>query len=179
MVLQGHNQDVKVRPMRPQPFDPRGACATCRHFIADRDELAKEMKFISNNGKIVLHTAERTGGENVRTVDLQLSVAQAIRRVTGLPIERIGLCEVGVARFVDREAGKLASDKCSRWKERGSFHKLRPNWRELRGYPEPTPPPQIPRAREIRLGDPCVCQSGKTWGRCCGIRLGLIKEAQS
>src|SRR5271170_3724050 len=102
-----------------------GACRSCRYLVTDAEEIAQELRLLNNDGKTVLHTAEREGNASVRNVDLQIGVEQALRRATGLTADQIGLCEAGVATFVDRQAGLTTTDKCSKWKEKGPFHQRR------------------------------------------------------
>lgn len=120
--------------------DPRGACRTCHHFIDDPSELAAEMKFVTQGG-VYIPTAERVLGPH------GIAVGEALRRVEhnyeqmahafarlGIAPEDVGLCEVGVARFVSRWAGATTACKpCPKWKEKSPVIALRPpDWRRAR-----------------------------------------------
>jgi len=178
----------------------KGACATCRHFIDDKREIAAELKFLNNNGKTVLHTAERTGVEGVQNIDLHASVEQGLARLRLTP-DRIGLCEIGVARFVDRLAGQSDSrqdidgkfrdtdgrfavnDKCSKWQEKNTFYARGLNWRQTkRRMPEDiesaklTPREWMAAARELQPLDPCPCRSGNPFFACCAPLLKIDKN---
>jgi hypothetical protein len=173
-------------------FDPRGACSTCRFFIDDRREVTAEILHLNNSGALVLHTAERVGTDGVRNVDLQLTVEQGLARL-GLTPARVGLCEIGVARFCDREAGKQGkwgeppNDKCVKWQAQ-AITSLRPrNWRKhSRRYPDDaafneTKTAQQWAAQVQRLAptSDCPCGSGQPWAFCCEPKLKLNKDKKS
>lgn len=150
----------------------RGACKSCRYLITDSNEIGQELHHLNNSGKVLLRTAEREGVDGVRTVNLHLTVEQALKRVTGLTIDRIGLCEKrSDITFVDREAGQTDADRCPQWKE-AQKDRIRPaDWRARRNSDTDTVPQSAPR--EVGPDDPCMCGSGRSFGRCCGEHLRL------
>ena len=173
-----------MKTMHSDKKQRKGACISCAHFIDDRKEIEAEIKFLNNHGKLVLHTAERVDkGEATRTIDYKITVEQALARL-GLAPARVGLCEIGVARFVDKLAGQTKKDKCNRWKEKNSFFQRSDNWRATsRQFKEDVEGRMTPRspeawasiAQELLPTDLCPCGSGNIFGFCCAPVLQLGK----
>lgn len=174
---------------KPPPTlkDPTGQCRTCRFCITDRTEVLAEFKLKATQ-RPLLYTAARAGGEEVRPELLMISLGQIVEQRLGIPLENIGLCEKGVADFVDAvHAGRAVDhegtriDPCPHWQSnagfistiRSAFWRLDRNAENRKRVTEATAMAHDMRqigpagATEIRPDDPCPCGSGRILNACC------------
>lgn len=137
------------------------------------------------SGRTILFTAERKEGGGQREAMYRMNLEQALARV-GKRLVDMGLCEIGVATFVDRNAGRYVDasgkrvDKCSRWKERSKLiTAMDAAWRTLRDKKldrvaaHATELEEVLRAgmpdvvmHEIGPFEACPCGSGRFYGEC-------------
>jgi hypothetical protein len=133
--------------------DPRGCCGSCAYFIDDRQEVGDELAGIARK-RPTMTTTERVkvgsfkthnsdGTTEMMPIYKAAEVKRTVYTVDGLALAihqrwpfvdpfDVGLCELGVADLVTRDAGSRPQDRCPRWKEKQALRKRPDNWRELR-----------------------------------------------
>jgi hypothetical protein len=157
--------------------DPRGACWSCKFLVNDWKEVVSEM---TRRGGGVIKSVERERneqgveiGEGVKPVLIAFKqMSDAIRERTGVPANRIGLCELGLYDFVDGRAVPKEPRPCPKWQERSDrLVRIRPyNWRQLREWALDQ---RITPGQTLERNEACPCGSGRKFKVCCLERTGI------